>query len=108
KFEKENKWVNLNLVDGGNFIVKYHALRKEARDMVKSAKQNESFDKEKALEDFQKAYNLYSDLENLVESSRRGISQAKVTTWGRHSLKVIEVLIAAGIGGALHHWVISQ
>jgi hypothetical protein len=94
KFQSRHHWVNLNMVDNGGFIVKYHSLRIEARDLVKKAKSEESYNKDSALSNFQLAFNKYAELEELVENSRRGIASAKYNSLGHHTLKVFEYAVA--------------
>jgi hypothetical protein len=77
QFKDETFFIDLNLVDDGNFIVRYYALAKEARDFVEKAKKLESMDKDEALSNYQFAYNSYTELEDLVEKHRRGIAHAK-------------------------------
>lgn len=76
RFGRLHFFVDLNPVDSGNFIVKYHELVKDSKKSVKDAKACESYDKDKSLNLYQEAYNSYSDLEELVESHRRQIAWA--------------------------------
>jgi hypothetical protein len=91
KFEKKHKRVDLNVVDSGNFIVRFYAIKLKARNTVREAKTYESSDKVKSLELFQRAYNEYSELETLIEENRRGISHAKRKTWIKFCLDIVKV-----------------
>ncbi len=75
--------------------------------MVKYAKTKESFEKEVALENFQLAYNKYTELENLIEDNRRGLSNARYKAIGHHSLRVLETVLAAAIGAGIHFLAVS-
>lgn len=92
KFGKKYKRVNLNNVDAGNFVVKYYNLTKKARNFVKEAKKKESYEKEAALELFQKAYNTYSEIEDLITKNIRSIAYAK-SSW--YAGKIVSFVIGA-------------
>ncbi len=81
RFEKKNRRVNLNSVNDGLFIVEYHRIYKEVRKTIKEAKLKESYEKQVSLELFEKGYNLYSELVELIQKNRRGITHARVKYW---------------------------
>lgn len=99
-FEKQTKHVDLTVLQDGTFYPKYKSLRTQAIQTVRKAKSLESMDTDVALDMYQNAYNVYSDLELMLDSVATDIHWARVRFTVRRILQVllwIASAIASGI-----------
>lgn len=99
-FEKQTKHVDLTVLQDGTFYPKYKSLRAQAIQTVRKAKSLESMDTDVALDMYQNAYNVYSDLELMLDSVATDIHWARVRFTVRRILQVllwIASAIASGI-----------
>ena len=99
-FEKQTKHVDLTVLQDGTFYPKYKSLRTQAIQTVRKAKSLESMDSDVALDMYQNAYNVYSDLELMLDSVATDIHWARVRFTVRRILQVllwIASAIASGI-----------
>ena len=77
-FEKQTKHVDLTVLQDGTFYPKYKSLRTQAIQTIRKAKSLESMDTDVALDMYQNAYNVYSDLELMLDSVATDIHWARV------------------------------
>lgn len=99
-FEKQTKHVDLTVLQNGTFYPKYKNLRTQAIQTIRKAKSLESQDTDAALDMYQTAYNLYSDLELLLDTEATDVHWARVRFTARRALQVllwIASAIASGI-----------
>jgi hypothetical protein len=76
----EKKYANridITLINNGEFAPEFRRLRSEATKGVREAKKKEGTDKQGSFDAYQKAYNLYSELEVLIDSNVSQFSWAK-------------------------------
>ena len=89
KFEKKTKYIDLTVIDNGTFYIKYRNLRQSAINKVREAKREETINQETSFAYFQEAYNLYVELEELIDNNFTKI------TWARgkfHSINILKML----------------
>lgn len=104
RFEKQTKNTNLSVINNGEFFIQFNKLNKGATLAVRDAKRLEHIDSDRAFEKFEEAYNLYSDLENLIDEHRHLINWARL----RHPLgivlKIVLFIITAIISGLISNF----
>ena len=100
-FERRTRNINLKAIDNGEFYPKYKQLRREAVDTVKSAKLEESMDSSKALILYDKAFNKYIEIENLLKSSTEEVKWARLYFSARCVGQILLWLLAALLSGLL-------
>lgn len=66
-FERQTKHIDLTVLQNGTFYTKYKSLRTKAIQTVRKAKSLEALDSYAALDTFQEAFNVYCDLENIID-----------------------------------------
>jgi hypothetical protein len=77
-FEKrEMKHVNLSLVNNGLFFKEFHTLKQKATQHSYEARKLESYDKNKALELYEKMLETYIEAEKLIADNKENIVWAK-------------------------------
>lgn len=99
-FECQTKNVDLTVLQNGTFYPKYKTLRTKATKMVRKAKSLESLDTQSALDTYQNSYNLYCDLENVIEEVVPDLHWARIRFSVRKSMQVllwILSVIASGV-----------
>ncbi len=99
-FEKQTKHVDLTVLQDGTFYPQYKSLRTQAIQTVRKAKSLESMDTDAALDMYQNAYNVYSDLELMLDSVATDIHWARVRFTVRRVMQCllwIASAIASGI-----------
>lgn len=99
RFEKQTRHIDLTLIDNGEFYPKYRRLRKECVQKVRNAKRKESQDNGSSIELFEEAYNLYTDLEDLIEEKAQDVNWARKKFKIRKLLKIFLWLTAAILSG---------
>ena len=70
-FERQTKHIDLTVLQNGTFYTKYKSLRTKAIQTVRKAKSLEALDSYAALDTFQEAFNVYCDLENIIDPQIR-------------------------------------
>ena len=98
-FEKRTKHVDLTVLDNGLFYPKFLELRKNAVNLIRKAKRNESIKLNDSFSDYQDAYNVYSELSDLINSRRIEVNWARVKFSGIKLLKIIAWILSAIISG---------
>lgn len=98
-FEKRTKHVDLTVLDNGLFYPKFLELRKNAIDLIRKAKRNESIKLNDSFSDYQDAYNVYYELSELINSRRIEVNWARVKFSGIKLLKIIAWILSALISG---------
>lgn len=98
-FKKRTKHVDLTVLDNGLFYPKFLELRKNAIDLIRKAKRNESIKLNDSFSDYQDAYNVYYELSELINSRRIEVNWARVKFSGIKLLKIIAWILSALISG---------
>lgn len=99
KFEMQTKHIDLTVIDNGVFYIEYRKFKKASIEMVRKAKSDESRNNGQAIIEFEKAYNLYTSLENLIDSSSVDVAWARKKFTVIRALKILGWLLAAIISG---------
>ena len=68
---------DISLIDNGEFAPRYYNEQAKGARKIREAKQNESLNKQIALDKYQEAYNIYSDLYENIENNLPKIQWAK-------------------------------
>lgn len=100
-FEKQTKHVDLTVLQDGTFYPKYKTLRTQAVQTVRKAKSLESIDTNAALDMYQSAYNIYSDLELLLDTVTPDVHWARVHFTVRRALQVLLWIASAVASGII-------
>lgn len=98
-FEKQTKHIDLTVLKDGTFYPKYKSLRTLAMQTVRKAKTLESMDTDAALEEYQKAYNVYSELELLLDSIVADVHWARARFVVRRSWQILLWIASAVASG---------
>lgn len=101
KFEKQTKKIDLTTINNGDFFVKYKKLRASAIQAVRDAKKVESKDNQTAFEKYEEAFNIYCDLEELINSNFTNIIWARAKFNLGMIGKIILWLLAAILSGVI-------
>ena len=100
-FERQTKNVDLTVLQNGTFYPKYKTLRTKATKMVRKAKSLESLDTQSALDTYQNTYNLYCDLENVIEEVVPDLHWARIRFSVRKSMQVLLWILSAIASGVI-------
>lgn len=100
-FEKQTKHVDLTVLHNGTFYPKYKSLRTQAIQTVRKAKSLESMDTNAALDMYQTSYNVYSELENLIDSVTPDVHWARVHFTVRRAMQVLLWIASAVASGII-------
>lgn len=100
-FERQMKNVDLTVLQNGTFYPKYKTLRTKATKMVRKAKSLESLDTQSALDTYQNSYNLYCDLENVIEEVVPDLHWARIRFSVRKSMQVLLWILSAIASGVI-------
>lgn len=98
-FEKQTKHIDLTILQNGTFYPKYKLLRTQAIQTVRKAKSLESIDSNAALDMYQKAYNVYSELEVLIDTVTPDVHWARVRFTIRRVTQVVLWIASAVASG---------
>lgn len=101
KFEKSTKNIDLTNIDNGTFWPEYKRLCKQGRNKKKEAKTIESINKIKALQLLQEAYNIYVQLENLIDNQIENVKWARVKHRLKIGWRIFKWLVGVAIGAFL-------
>lgn len=66
-FERQTRNIDLTVLKNGTFYPEYKSLRTQAIQTVRKAKSLEALDTQAALDTFQESYNVYTQLEQLID-----------------------------------------
>lgn len=100
-FERQTKNVDLTVLQNGTFYPKYKTLRTKATKMVRKAKSLESLGTQSALDTYQNSYNLYCDLENVIEEVVPDLHWARIRFSVRKSMQVLLWILSAIASGVI-------
>lgn len=100
-FERQTKNVDLTVLQNGTCYPKYKTLRTKATKMVRKAKSLESLDTQSALDTYQNSYNLYCDLENVIEEVAPDLHWARIRFSVRKSMQVLLWILSAIASGVI-------
>ena len=100
-FERQTNNVDLTVLQNGTFYPKYKTLRTKATMMVRKAKSLESLDTQSALDTYQNSYNLYCDLENVIEEVVPDLHWARIRFSVRKSMQVLLWILSAIASGVI-------
>ncbi len=101
KFENQTKSIDLTLIDNGLFYPRYRDLKNRTKNKVREARKTESKNNNAAFELYQEAYNLYCELEELIETHGQDIQWARWKFRLKRLLKFLGWLLTAIIAGFL-------
>jgi hypothetical protein len=101
KFERQTRRVDLTKINNGEFYLKYKQLLDDAIKCVREAKKIESTNRQNAFDNYEKAFNTYCELEELIQDNLTNVSWARVFFTGKVFLKIILWLLAALISGII-------
>lgn len=100
-FEKQTRHVDLTVLQNGTFYPKYKSLRSDAVRAVRKAKILESINTSEALDIYQQAYNKYSELELLIDTTAPDVHWARVHFTVRRALQVLLWILSAVASGII-------
>ena len=98
-FERRTKHVDLTVLDNGLFYPKFLELRKNAVNLIRKAKRNESIKLNDSFSDYQDAYNVYSELSDLINSRSVEVSWARAKFSVIKLLKIFAWILSAVVSG---------
>lgn len=98
-FEKQTKNIDLTVLKDGTFYPKYKSLRTNAVKIVRKAKSLEASDTQAALDTFQESYNVYTQLEQLIDDVTPDVHWARVRFTVRRWLSVVLWILGAVASG---------
>lgn len=100
-FERQTINIDLTVLKNGTFYPEYKSLRTKAVQTVRKAKSLESLDTQVALDTFQKAYNVYTQLENLIDEITPDVHWARVRFTVRRWLRIVLWILSAVVSGGI-------
>lgn len=100
-FEKRTKRVDLTLLDNGLFYPKFLKLRKEAVNLIRKAKINESKNLDDSYSNYEDAFNVYSKLSDLINSRESEVDWARRRFSLSRTAKIVAWIIAAILSGLI-------
>lgn len=98
-FERQTKNVDLTVLKNGTFYPKYKSLRTETIQTLRKAKCLESREIDRALELYEQSYNLYTDLELLIDEITPDVHWARVRFSVRKGLQIFLWILSAVASG---------
>ncbi|MBP1629407.1 MAG: hypothetical protein H6Q15_300 [Bacteroidetes bacterium] len=100
-FESRTKHVDLTVLDNGLFYPKFLELKNNAVKLIRRAKKNESLKLDESFNDYQNAYNVYSELSDLINSRSSEVNWARVRFSVFTLLKVMAWVVGAVLSGLI-------
>lgn len=100
-FERQTKNVDLTVLKNGTFYPYYKSLRMEAIDAVRKAKLLESSNTKLALDAYQDSYNIYVELEELIEEVGTDVHWARIHFTVHKSVNVFLWFLSAVASGVI-------
>lgn len=98
-FERQTKHIDLTVLKDGTFYPAYKSMRVRAVQAVRKAKSLESVDTNDALDAYQESYNLYTELEVLIENITPDLHWARIRFTVRKGLQVLLWILSAVVSG---------
>lgn len=90
QFEKRTRNIDLTVIDNGTFFPEYSRLKIDGASAVRQAKTFESYDIEKALVEYERAYDIYDKIIESINKVNESVKWARV----RFTTKRIVTVIA--------------
>lgn len=100
-FEKQTKHIDLTVLQDGTFYPRYKTLRMKAIQTVRKAKSLESQNSNAALDAYQQSYNVYSELETMIDSVTPDLHWARLRFSVRRLLQVALWILSAIASGVI-------
>ncbi|MCM1254506.1 MAG: hypothetical protein NC221_00085 [Duncaniella sp.] len=100
-FERHTKNVDLTVIDNGLFFQKYSRQKFEAAQLVNEAKIAESVDSDNALELYQAACNIYSQIVVDINKTSDNVKWAKIRFTTRRFLTILGWIISIVVSAIL-------
>lgn len=100
-FEKQTKHVDLTVLQDGTFYPKYKTLRMHAIQTVRKAKILESQNTDAALDAYQQSYNMYCELEEMLDSVIPDLHWARIRFSVSRILQVVLWVLSAIASGII-------
>lgn len=100
-FEKQTKHIDLTVLQNGTFFPKYKSLRTDAIQAVRKAKALESQNTNAALDAYQHSYNIYCELESMIDVVTPDLHWAHIRFSVRRLLQVTLWILSAIASGVI-------
>lgn len=100
-FERQTRNVDLTVIDNGTFFPEYSRMKVEAASLVKNAKIREFSDFTLALEEYEKACAIYTDIVNRIETVSEKTKWARVRFTTRRIITVMAWIISIVISAII-------
>ena len=100
-FEKQTKHIDLTVLQNGTFYPKYRTLYMNAIQTVRKAKTLESQDTNAALDTYQQSYNIYCDLEGMIDAVTPDLHWARIRFSVRRVLQIVLWVLSAVASGVV-------
>lgn len=100
-FEKQTKRIDLTVLQNGTFYPKYKSLRTQSIKAVRKAKSLEAINTNDSLDAYQQAYNVYSELELLLDTVTADVHWARVRFTVRRTMQVLLWILSAVASGVV-------
>lgn len=101
KFEKQTRNVDLTVIDNGTFYPEYSRLKVEGAATVRRAKTLESYDIVNALREYEKAYDTYDRLIDIINKVKESVRWARVRFTTRRILTVLAWIASVVISAVI-------
>ncbi|WP_425883676.1 hypothetical protein ACPYIV_14520 [Parabacteroides sp. ASD2025] len=101
RFEKQTRNVDLTVINNGLFYPRFRELNRLTVGMIRDAKRAEAINTEDALAKYQEGYNLYCELENLVDDNMPDVKWAKKKFLIRRGVTILAWFISVLVSGIL-------
>ena len=98
-FERQTKHIDLTVLKDGTFYPAYKSMRVRAIQTVRKAKSLETVDTNAALDAYQESYNLYTELEVLIENITPDLHWARIRFTVRKGLQILLWILSAVASG---------
>lgn len=112
RFEKQTRNVDLTILDNGTFYPEYSRLKTDGAATVRRAKTLESYNIENALREYEKAYDTYDRLIDMINKAKESVRWARVRFTTRRIFTVLawiaSVIISAVISALFTCELFSQ
>lgn len=100
-FEKQTKHIDLTVLQNGTFYPKYRTLYMNAIQTVRKAKNLESQDTNAALDAYQQSYNIYCEVESMIDTVTPDLHWARIRFSVRRVLKIVLWGLSAVASGVI-------
>lgn len=100
-FEHQTRNIDLTVLKDGTFYPAYKSLRIHAIQTVRKAKGLESIDTFSALDTYQESYNLYTELEQLIDEVTPDVHWARVRFTVRKGIQILLWILSAIASGLI-------